>query len=610
MDLNKLKSFYDGYGMKSYEIFGAHLQENGTIFRVYAPNAKSVRVVGDFNNWNANETFMFKSDLGFWEIFLENVGEYARYKYVIEDKKGKLVEKADPYGFYNELRPGVCNKVVSLDYPWKDQHWMANRDKCFDKPMNIYELHLGGFKLNSEGKWLTYYEMIDVVIPYVLEMGYTHIEVLPLNEHSLDASWGYQQYGYHSCTSRYGSPYQLMMFIDACHQANIGVIMDVVLVHFLKDTFGLGRFDGTPLYEPSNKKHNESQWGTYYFDFSKNIVKSFLLSSVCLWLDKYHIDGVRVDAVSNLIYYHGNKGLGENKEAISFIKRFNYHIHQNYPGVITIAEDSSDYPKVTGNEVEGLGFDYKWDLGWMNDTLKYYEMDPEYRKYDHNLINFSMAYFYSERFICPFSHDEVVHSKKTIVDKMWGSYEDKFRQCRNLMVYMYTHPGKKLNFMGNEIASFREFDEAKELDWFILKYPIHDSFRRLCRDLNMIYKAHPAFYKYDYDHKGFKWIDADNNHQRIYSYVRFDDEKCYVVVLNMAPVAYESFEIGVPTYGYFTEIMNSEKDIYGGCNMCNFKKIQAKKGKIHNMKYKLNIRVAPYAAIIFEAKLHNGGKNV
>ncbi len=599
MNLNDLQSFYDGYSLNGYEIFGAHPVEDGVIFRVYAPNAKSVRLSGEFNNWSKTANFMMKSTLGFWETKVKGVKEYATYKYVVEDSKGKLVEKADPYGFYNELRPGFASRVVSLDYKWTDEKWMRERTRNLDKPLNIYEAHLGGFKHNKEGKWFTYYEMIDELIPYVKEMGYTHIELLPLNEHSLDASWGYQQYGYFSITSRYGSPYQLMMFIDACHNNGIGVIMDIVLVHFLKDTFGLGRFDGTKLYESDI----ESEWGTYYFDFGKNIVKSFLLSSSCLWLDKYHIDGLRVDAVSNLIYYHGNKALGVNENAISFIKRFNYHIHEKFPTVMTIAEDSSDYKGVTADPKTGLGFDYKWDLGWMNDTLKYYHMDPEFRHFNHNLINFSMAYFYNERFILPFSHDEVVHSKLTLVDKMWGSYEDKFRQCRNLMVYLYTHPGKKLSFMGNEFASFREFDENKELDWFMMKYPNHDSFKRLCRDLNNIYKSKPAFYKYDYQQKGYKWIDADNAMQRVYSYVRYDDEYVYVTVLNMSPVSYENFEIGVPTYGYFTEILNSEKDIYGGCNMCNFKKVVARKGNIHKMKYKINIRVAPYSGIIFEAKI-------
>lgn len=604
MNNKELQSYYDGYSVKAYDIFGAHFSEGGVVFRLYAPNAKSVRLIGDFNNWDWEATFLKKINNEIWETTVGGLQEYAQYKYVIERQDGKLMEKVDPYAFYNEMRPGWVCKVVNLDeYKWTDEEWMKNRTLNFDKPMSIYEVHLGGFKHHGAGRWFTYYEMIDELIPYVKDMGYTHIELMPLNEYPFDGSWGYQQYGYFSVTSRYGNCYQLMMFIDACHRNGIGVIMDIVMAHFVKDSFGLIKFDGTCVYENSDPSKSESQWDTHYFDFAKNEVVSFLMSSAGLWLDKYHMDGLRVDAVSNLIYYNGDSTKGENNGAIAFIKRFNYHLHANYPGAMIIAEDSTSYPRVTEKvEYGGLGFDYKWDLGWMNDTLRYYKMDPEYRKYHHNLINFSMAYFYSEKFILPFSHDEVVHSKGTIVDKMWGNYEEKFAQCRNLMVYMYTHPGKKLNFMGNEIASFREFDEQKELDWFLLTYPAHDSFKRMIRDLNEIYKSDEAFWKDDYSWDGFKWIDADNNEQRIYSYVRFGREYVYVVVLNMAPISYEEFELGVPTYGYYTEILNSEKDIYSGCNMCNFTKVQAKKPGKNGMHYSMKIRLAPYAGVILRAK--------
>ena len=603
MKQNIVQSFYDGYCLNSFDFFGAHLTENGAVFRVYAPNARSVRVAGDFNYWNNSANFMNRCD-GYWELYVDGLKEYDRYKYVVEQCDGSLVEKSDPFAFYGEMRPSWSNKIVSLNYDWNDWDWMNNRSRCYDQPMSIYEVHLGGWKHHGAGRWFTYYEMIDELIPYVKEMGYTHIELLPLNEHALDASWGYQQYGYFACTSRYGSPYQLQMFIDACHRNGIGVIMDIVIVHFMKDSFGLAKFDGTPLYESSDPSKAESSWGTCYFDFSKNTVKSFLLSSASLWLEKYHIDGLRVDAVSNLIYFQGNKNLGSNEDAISFIKRFNYHIHEKFPSVMTIAEDSSDYPKVTGDPAEGLGFDYKWDLGWMNDTLSYYKMDPEYRKYHHNKINFSMAYFFSERFLLPLSHDEVVHSKGTIIDKMWGDYDAKFAQCRNLMVYMYTHPGKKLNFMGNELASFREFDENKEIDWLLLQYPNHDCFKRLCRDLNYVYRSKPSFWKDDYSWQGFKWIDADNANDRIYTYYRTDGDYIYVVVLNMAPISYEDFAVGVPDYGYYTEIINTERDIYGGCNMCNYHKVVATKQPQNNQNYRINIRIAPYAGIIFEAKRH------
>ncbi|MBQ1826603.1 MAG: 1,4-alpha-glucan branching protein GlgB [Erysipelotrichaceae bacterium] len=597
-----LNTYYSGYSLNGYEYYGAHLTEGGVVFRLYAPNARSVRVVGDFNGWNNSANFMNKIDHSTWELFIQGVGEWALYKYVIENPDGRLVEKADPYSFYNESRPAWGSKVVNLHYDWHDQDWMKERTVNYDRPVNIYEVHLGGFMLKPDGKWNTYYEMINLLIPYVKNMGYTHIELMPLNEHSLDESWGYQQYGYFSVTSRYGNNYELMMFIDACHQNGIGVIMDVVPVHFVKDSYGLVDFDGTRLYSSEDDRKANSSWGTLYFDYSKPHVNSFMMSSMCMWLDKYHIDGLRLDAISNLIYYEGNKNIGEIPEGIGFMKRFNYHMHQEYPGVMSIAEDSSDFPGVTSVPGrESLGFDYKWDLGWMNDTLKYYHMDPEYRHYHHNLINFSMFYYYSERFILPFSHDEVVHGKLTLIDKMFGSYEDKFAQCRNLMVYLYTHPGKKLSFMGNEFGSFREFDEKKELDWFMLKYPAHDAFRRLVRDLNIVYKDTPAFWRGDYHPETYRWIDADNSIQRVFSYIRYDGKDCYVVLLNMSPVSYEDFRIGVPTYGFFTEIINSERDIYDGCNMCNFHKVRATKQPKHGFKYSMSVRLAPYAGIIMHA---------
>ena len=383
----------------------------------------------------------------------------------------------------------------------------------------------------------------------------------------------------------------------------------MVYAHFVQDDYGLVNFDFEPLYEYGEEHLMKSEWGSYYFNLNSKPVISFLMSSANFYLEKYHFDGLRFDAVSHFIYHKGNRDLGDNIEGLSFVKRMNYHLKKLHPSVMLIAEDSTDYPNVTKEtNWGGLGCDYMWDLGWMNDTLKYYKMDHEYRKYHHNLINFSMAYFYNEKFILPFSHDEVVHSKGTIVDKMFGTYEEKFRLCRNLFVYMFTHPGKKLNFMGNEFAMFREFDEKKELDWFMLKYPLHDSFLRFFRDLNLIYQNHPAFYKGDYDYHTFHWIDADNNAQSIYSYYRKDEKECFVVILNMMPIAYEEFEIGVPFGGTYVEIMNSEKDIYSGCNMCNFTPLKAKRKKKHGFKNSLNIRLAPFAGIIFKTNLRKNSK--
>ncbi|MEF9968620.1 MAG: alpha-amylase family glycosyl hydrolase, partial [Longicatena sp.] len=373
----------------------------------------------------------------------------------------------------------------------------------------------------------------------------------------------------------YGNPKDFAEFVNECHKNEIGVILDMVPVHFVKDDHGLREFDGKALYEYKNPSDANSQWGTCNFDLSNEEVRSFLISSAAFWCDIYHIDGIRIDAVANMIFWEGNKDRGTNEGAIAFIRRLNYYLNKTYPEVMLIAEDSSDYPKVTQPILDmGLGFDYKWDLGWMNDTLSYYARDPIYRKYHHNNLSFSMAYFYSERFIMPLSHDEVVHGKKTIVDRMWGDYDQKFSQVRNLYIYMMTHPGKKLNFMGNELGMFREFDEARECDWFLLTYPRHDSFLHYFEDLNKIYLHHSSLSKYDYDINGFRWIDANNEELSIYSYYREDENEVLLTVLNMTPVAHEDFKLGVPYKGTYTELINSERDIYDGCNMCNFKPIR------------------------------------
>jgi len=424
---------------------------------------------------------------------------------------------------------------------------------------------------------------------------------MPLNEYPFDGSWGYQASGYFSLTSRYGNPTEFASFVNACHKAGIGVIMDMVPVHFVKDDFGLRYFDGEALYEYTDRENAESQWGTMNFNLWNEEVRSFLISAAAFWCDVYHMDGIRIDAVSNLIYWAGNSNRGTNEGSLNFVKRMNYLIHRDYPEVMLIAEDSSDYPKVTASTLDGgLGFDYKWDLGWMNDTLKYYATDPLYRTYEHNKMTFSMAYFYSERFLLPLSHDENVHGKKTIIDRIFGDYDMKFSQVRNLYAYMFAHPGKKLNFMGNEIASFREFDEKKELDWFLLDYPRHDAFLRYFTDLNRIYANHPCLYKYDYDYqKGFHWINADNNKQSIFTFYREDDKEYLLCVLNCMPHSYEEYNIFVPQAGTYTEILNSEKDIYDGCNMCNFQPVKSWKNSAPAGEFNdsVTIRIAPWAAI-------------
>ena len=600
------EKFHQGHCLDAHKYYGAHFDYEstpGVRFTTYAPNARNVQLVGSFNNWEKPLNLERLSD-GSWTVFVPDVAEWTLYKYKIEQADGNWVEKSDPYAFASELRPKSANLVVNLgNFPWRDQMWINRREKYFDKPMNIYELHLGSWMKRDAHEWMNYEEIAHQLIPYVKEMGFTHIELMPLTEYPFDGSWGYQAHGYFSLTSRYGTPKQFMTFVDECHLNDIGVILDFVPVHFVKDNFGLRYFDGTPLFEYPNPHDANSQWDTLNFDLWKEEVRSFLLSSASFWLETYHVDGLRIDAVSNIIFWHGNKNNGTNDGATAFIRRLNYYLNVRYPGVIMMAEDSSDYPKVTHPTTEmGLGFDYKWDLGWMNDTLKYYSLDPVYRQFHHHQLTFSMAYFYSENFILPLSHDEVVHGKGTIINKLWGDYKQKFAQARNLYAYMFSHPGKKLNFMGNELAHFREFDENVEQDWFLLGYHTHHSFNRFFRDLSHIYKHHSCLSHHDYKHHGFKWIDADNASQSIYSYYREDEESVVIVILNMTPVSYESHRIGVPYKGSYTEIINTEKDIYDGCNMCNFEPLVSEKHEAHRFDNSILVRIAPFAGVYLEMK--------
>ena len=600
------EKFHQGHCLDAHKYYGAHFDYEstpGVRFTTYAPNARNVQLIGSFNNWEKPLNLERLSD-GSWTVFVPDVAEWTLYKYKIEQADGNWVEKSDPYAFASELRPKSANLVVNLgNFPWRDQMWINRREKYFDKPMNIYELHLGSWMKRDAHEWMNYEEIAQQLIPYVKEMGFTHIELMPLTEYPFDGSWGYQAHGYFSLTSRYGTPKQFMTFVDECHLNDIGVILDFVPVHFVKDNFGLRYFDGTPLFEYPNPHDANSQWDTLNFDLWKEEVRSFLLSSASFWLETYHVDGLRIDAVSNIIFWHGNKNNGTNDGATAFIRRLNYYLNVRYPGVIMMAEDSSDYPKVTHPTTEmGLGFDYKWDLGWMNDTLKYYSLDPVYRQFHHHQLTFSMAYFYSENFILPLSHDEVVHGKGTIINKLWGDYKQKFAQARNLYAYMFSHPGKKLNFMGNELAHFREFDENIEQDWFLLGYHTHHSFNRFFRDLSHIYKHHSCLSHHDYKHHGFKWIDADNASQSIYSYYREDEESVVIVILNMTPVSYESYRIGVPYKGSYTEIINTEKDIYDGCNMCNFEPLVSEKHEAHRFDNSILVRIAPFAGVYLEMK--------
>ena len=593
-----LDYFFSGIDTQSYKYMGCHKLDDGVEFYLWAPHADKVEIFMSKDDFKKYYPMEKVDDRGIWHLIIKDCECIYSYRYRIHHK-GKIIEKTDPYAFYSERRPANASVMYDLNYyKFSDDEYMSKRNFSYQNPLNIYELHINGFK--HEGELTTYQELKKELIPYVKNMGYTHIELMPVVEYPFDGSWGYQATGFFSATSRYGTPYDLMDFINECHLNNIGVLLDVAYVHFATDDYALTKFDGEACFEYKNEKQAKSQWGSYLFDHGSGPVISYLMSSGNFFLNEYHFDGLRLDAVSNIIYHDGNKNIGENAAGISFIKRFNYSIKKEHPDCILIAEDSTDYPKVTvPTEYDGLGFDYKWDLGWMNDTLDYYSMDPEFRQYHHNQITFSMAYFYSEKFLLPLSHDEVVHSKKTIVDKMWGKYEDQFSQCRNLFLYMFTHPGKKLNFLGNDIAMYREFDETRGLDWDLLKYPIHDSFNRYFRDLCHIYKAYKAFNSYDYDPLSFKWIDADNHSQSIYVYTRYDEDFCFIIVLNMKPISYTDYKIGVPFEGTYTELINSEKDIYNGCNMCNFKPIKSRKIKSHGLPNSISIDLAPYAGIIF-----------
>ena len=600
--------YYKGCALDAYKLFGAHLCEErgkkGVRFTVYAPHAQGIQVIGSFDDWSCKGHQMRrKDDKGIWSLFVAEAKEGDMYKYRVTQATGRIVDKMDPYAFYSELRPNTASIVTNLDYKkWSDEKWLAQRTKNFDKPVNIYEMHLGSWKKDEDQEWVNYKDIAKELIAYVKENNFTHIELMPLNEYPFDGSWGYQCSGYFSATSRYGSAQELMYLINACHRANIGIIMDFVPVHFVRDDFSLSYFDGTPLYEYEKACDADSQWGTANFNLWREEVRSFLMSAAAFWIDKYHVDGLRMDAISNIIHWHGNKDLGENEGALHFIKRMNYHLSEAYKGVMLIAEDSSDFANVTkATQDGGLGFDYKWDLGWMNDTLKYLEKDPIYRKWHHNNITFSMAYFYSERFIMEFSHDEVVHGKKTIVDKIWGSYEEKFAQLRTLYLYMFTHPGKKLNFMGNELAHFREWDEEKQCDWDLLKYPMHDAFHRYFAKLGELYSKTPALYETEYDWTSFQWIDADNADENMFSYLRKNENSYYIVTLNFSPNAYKKHAFGVPEKGVYHELLNTEQDIWGG-EITELGKMKAVEKECNKLPYTIEVDVPAFGGVLLELK--------
>ena len=606
--------FNEGKLKEAYKHFGAHLVYDdsgsflGTRFRVFAPHARIVSVVGEFNHWDSRTHVLEKEDeYGIFSIFIEGLGEWNRYKYCIITSYGQTIFKADPYAFFSDDRPETSSKVYNLDgYVWHDQQYIEERKNKnpFEEKMSVYEVHLGSWMTKPGGAFHKYNELVDFLIPYVLEHGFSHIELMPVAEHPLDESWGYQGTGYYSATSRYGVPKDLMYFIDKCHEAGIGVILDWVPGHICKDAHGLYMLDGEPLYEYDDVKIKENEvWGTVNLDLGKGVTKSFLLSNAYFWMEYYHVDGFRIDAVSNIIYYLGNMHVGTNYGAIEFLKNLSYAIKEQDHSVLLFAEDSTAYPNLTTNVLDGgIGFDFKWNMGWMNDTLKYFEKDPIYRKYHHDLITFGLVYTYSERFILPLSHDEVVHGKKSLVDKMPGDYWQKFANYRILLGLQFTHPGKKLLFMGGEFAQMHEWKDKEELDWFLLEYPLHKRANKFVRDLIQVYNHHKCFYELDHYPRGFRWIDQTNYDQSIFSFIRQgkEDNELAIVILNMTPNAYESFFLGVPKKGTYEEILNSDKDLYGGSNVYNGMPLVSMDFDNHGFSQSLEVKVAPLSITILK----------
>ncbi len=612
--------FKQGNNFEAYRFFGAHFEQRGdqrgVVFRTWAPHAKAVCLVGDFNSWVPGSHPMLQVEsTGIWETFVPGIEEYDVYKYCITTQNDELLFKADPYAFHTETRPSNGSKVYDLEgYRWQDAAWETQQKKTdpINGPMNIYELHAGSWKLKENGDPYNYAELADVLIPYLKDMGYTHVELLPVTEHPFDGSWGYQVTGYFAPTSRYGTPKDFMCFVDKCHQAGIAVIMDWVPAHFPKDAFGLYMFDGAPCYEDPNPRRGEhKEWGTMVFNFGMPEVESFLVSSALFWIEQYHIDGLRVDAVASMLYLDYNRRDGEweaninggkeNLEAIAFLRKLNSTILGRHPHKLMIAEESTAWPMVSKPaEDGGLGFNFKWNMGWMNDMLSYMQTDPLFRAGNHNKVTFSFFYAFSENFVLPISHDEVVHGKGSLINKMPGEYKDKFANLRTFYGYMMAHPGKKLLFMGQEFAQFSEWNEAKGLDWMLLEYDSHRQMQAYVRDLNHFYQEHPELWQVDYSWEGFQWIVPDDNQQSVIAFLRRDAKgKMMMVVCNFNPIQRVDYQMGVPNPGTYRELLSSDDEKYGGGGFHNRAK-RTRKKPMHGFDQSIQLTLPPLSTLYLQ----------
>lgn len=611
--------FHQGTHYASYSFLGGHLGvecgQVGARFAVWAPRAQRVSVVGDFNGWDGRQNPLERMPKsGIWSTFVPGLREGDVYKYEILTCQGALSLKADPYGFWAEKKPKTASRLCDLQgYQWQDQAWQEQKTKRdhFAEPMLIYEVHLGSWRQHGHEDYYTYQELTETLIDYVVEMGYTHIELLPVMEHPFDGSWGYQTMGYYAATSRHGHPRDFMAFIDACHLRGIGVILDWVPGHFVKDDPGLRLFDGTPCYEYEEARRAENKgWGTNNFDLGKTEVQSFLISNALYWLDVFHIDGLRVDAVASMLYLDygrepgewnpNSKGGRENLEGIAFLRKLNEEIFARFPKALMMAEESTAWPLVTmPTYLGGLGFNYKWNMGWMNDMLRYLKEDPIHRKYHHNLVTFSFMYAFSENFVLPISHDEVVHGKRSLLNKMPGDYWQKFANLRAFLGYMMGHPGKKLLFMGYEFGQFIEWKYDEDLDWHLLDYPMHRQMRDYNKELNHFYRENPSLWELDQSWDGFSWIDANDSEQSVLSFLRRgqDPKDFLVVVVNFTPVVREPYRIGVPEAGKYREVFNSDDPAWGGSGQKNQASLLTDEVRWHDQPYSLEIKLPPLATI-------------